>query len=264
MVESIRRQTQAPTLFMLNVPDTFERTGEKYAVPAQLTNTVNVNRCGRDWGPATKFVPTIEFLKANNFEDNTRIIVVDDDWCYPQGMLASYLAVDSAVAWTLQGLAFDNAAELPKKLENFRNYEQFSHSIAPFFTQHLLNLQHNVACTVLEAWSSFCVTLDMFKDDFMDYMRDAMTCDMTKYADDLTISNYLAMHGVERRVLHTKKCNVKQLVPLMAGVTGDDALRNGGALNETNLTRYVRLLHKWEETGENYLINGRKPKCLQD
>ena len=280
MVEAIRKQTQAPDLFILNVPDVFARTGEKYVVPRQLTNVLSVNRCGPDWGPATKFVPTIEFLKANNFDPGTRIIVIDDDWCYPSGMVAEYAKADPTIAWTLQGLKFSSKQGLPKKAENFESYLTFSEAAAPFFSQHyqitkerranqwcllrLPNLQHNMFCDVLEAWNSFCVTLDMFKDDFMGYMRDAMTCDLTKFADDLTISNYLAKHGVERRVFLSPECNIQRLVPIMTGILGEDALRNGGALDETNLARYVNLLHKWEDAGENYLMNGRKPKCLQD
>jgi len=270
MVEAIKRQTRSPDLFILNVPDTFGRTGEKYVIPTQLTNTVSVNHCGRDWGPATKFVPTIEFLKANNFDGNTRIIVIDDDWCYPKDMVAEYAAADASVAWTLQGLKLSSKKKLPKKSENFENYNTFAEAAAPFFSSHyqitkerranqwcllrLPNLQHNMSCDVLEAWNSFCVTLDMFKNDFMDYMQAAMTCELTKFADDLTISNYLSKHGIEKRVFLSQKCNIQQLVPLMEGILGKDALRNGGALAETNLGRYVKLLHKWEATGENYLM----------
>lgn len=65
---------------VLNIPVTFARTGEAYPDPPSALfhlPKVIVNRC-KDWGPATKLIPTAQWLRHRD----ALIITLDDDIDY--------------------------------------------------------------------------------------------------------------------------------------------------------------------------------------
>ena len=65
MLKSILKQSRTPDLIVLNIPHVFNRTGKEYIVPENVSQHVCVNKIKIDYGPATKVVPTIDFLKEN-------------------------------------------------------------------------------------------------------------------------------------------------------------------------------------------------------
>lgn len=76
-------QTVAPSVIYLNLPEYSDREQRPYVVPVFLKGlaSVTVRRC-KDWGPATKLIPTVLAVEAN-----TPILVVDDDRIYPRDMV---------------------------------------------------------------------------------------------------------------------------------------------------------------------------------
>ena len=70
-----------PDEIALNVPYVFKRTGDQYDM-SKIPSFFTVYRC-EDYGPATKFFPTIIREK----EKNTLIIVLDDDIEYTKDLV---------------------------------------------------------------------------------------------------------------------------------------------------------------------------------
>ena len=70
MVNSILNQSIKPDLFLLNIPKIFKRTNERYTIPKFVKDNVTINIIHNDCGPATKIIPTINYLKNNNYNFN--------------------------------------------------------------------------------------------------------------------------------------------------------------------------------------------------
>ena len=64
MIDSILNQSRKPDFFLLNIPKIFPRTGRSYIIPDFIKNNDNIiiNVIDRDYGPATKVIPTILFI----------------------------------------------------------------------------------------------------------------------------------------------------------------------------------------------------------
>lgn len=84
-------QTRPPDEIVLALPDFSQRQQRGYELPEFLhaIPQLHVLRCGRDWGPATKFIPAIQRELAAGRGD-TLIMVVDDDRVYPRDALETY------------------------------------------------------------------------------------------------------------------------------------------------------------------------------
>ncbi len=76
----------------LNLPLKFGRNGESYDIPSDLFNheKLTILRLDIDDGPATKILPTIDFLRKRG-EDNALVISVDDDIAYPAGLVDEFI-----------------------------------------------------------------------------------------------------------------------------------------------------------------------------
>ena len=99
MIHSILDQTRKPDLFLLNIPETFARTGESYVIPKYIRKSLTVNQIDVDYGPATKILPAVMYLRerAGDYDpENTRIIYLDDDIAYPKRMIETYEKTISA------------------------------------------------------------------------------------------------------------------------------------------------------------------------
>lgn len=77
---SLLDQSVAVEEIRLNIPY-YSCKGDKYKIPKWLKNLkhVKIHRTRKDWGPATKLIPTL--LDFEQFK-NKKIIVVDDDVIY--------------------------------------------------------------------------------------------------------------------------------------------------------------------------------------
>ena len=180
MLDSILAQTQKADLVVLNVPDIFSRTGEKYEVPEKIENQIEINYCGLDWGPATKLVPTVEWLNQRGFDaDNTWIIYLDDDRIYPPEMIRSFAnAEDKHCIWCARG--FDYVNTIRRGKDN----------------------KHGVIRTFAAGFGGVCVKLSIFKEDFLGYMDTCVNVPAIRFSDDLVLSNYFYKTGVPIKVFN--------------------------------------------------------------
>ena len=76
VIKSLLDQTVKVDQIVINLPKTCK--DKTYDVPEDLKNMCNVITCGRDYGPGTKFIPTI----LREQDSDTIIIMVDDDYIY--------------------------------------------------------------------------------------------------------------------------------------------------------------------------------------
>ena len=76
MLNSILDQTVKIDQIVLNIPENCK--GKTYNIPNNYKNIINIITCGKDYGPATKFIPTV--LREDNAD--TIIILLDDDTIY--------------------------------------------------------------------------------------------------------------------------------------------------------------------------------------
>ncbi|MEQ9402701.1 MAG: hypothetical protein RIM99_03870 [Cyclobacteriaceae bacterium] len=86
-VKSLLHQKRLPKRIHLNIPYTSFRNQKEYEIPEWLEKlaSVNIVRLDEDYGPASKFIPSLEFL-----ENDQKILVVDDDNIYPPGYIDEF------------------------------------------------------------------------------------------------------------------------------------------------------------------------------
>jgi len=91
-ITSLLEQTRPPDEIVIAVPDFSARQQKPYVVPEYLSqfSRVRILRCGKDWGPATKFIPVVQEELAAGRGD-TLVFVVDDDRTYPRDALETYI-----------------------------------------------------------------------------------------------------------------------------------------------------------------------------
>src|SRR5205814_116262 len=91
-IQSLLNQTRPPDEIVIAIPEFSVREQKRYVVPDYLSGLprVRILRCQKDWGPATKFIATIQDeLQAGR--PDTLVMVVDDDRIYPRDALETYL-----------------------------------------------------------------------------------------------------------------------------------------------------------------------------
>jgi hypothetical protein len=85
VIKSLLDQSVKVDQIVLNIPKMCKE--KPYDVPEELNNMCNVFTCGRDYGPGTKFFPTI----LREQETNTIIIMLDDDYIYGYDFIETLL-----------------------------------------------------------------------------------------------------------------------------------------------------------------------------
>ena len=230
MLNSILDQSRKPDLFLLNIPEEFARTGETYIVPKYIRKSLTVNRIQVDYGPATKIVPTVLYLREHaelyNPED-TRIIYLDDDIAYPKKMVETYekmIAPNDHNVWTSTGFDFVNM-----ELNGKRN--------------------HRDTATIAEGYGSVCVKLNTFGDDFMEYMTHYTAIDnrICRLSDDIILSNYYHKRNVGINIMNLPGFlsinDIWQEQKILDYGNEADALHLGaGGTSDNNVDRYKRVI----------------------
>jgi hypothetical protein len=236
MINSILDQTRKPDLFLLNIPEVFSRTGETYQVPKYIRKSLTVNRIATDYGPATKIIPAVAYLKdaanaaAHKLDIDpayTRIIYLDDDIAYPLKMIESYEKMITPTdhnVWTATGFDFVNLKLSGKRV-------------------------HKDTATIAEGYGSVCVSLKTFGDDFMEYMTRYTATDnqICRLSDDVILSNYYHKQQVGITIL-----NVPGLLSihdmwrnqniLEYGNEADALHLGAGGTSDNNVDRYKRVI----------------------
>jgi hypothetical protein len=230
MLNSILDQSRKPDLFLLNIPEEFARTGETYIVPKYIRKSLTVNRIQVDYGPATKIVPTVLYLREHaelyNPED-TRIIYLDDDIAYPKKMVETYekmIAPNDHNVWTSTGFDFINM-----ELNGKRNHKDIA--------------------TIAEGYGSVCVKLNTFGDDFMEYMTHYTAIDnqICRLSDDIILSNYYHKRNVGINIMNLPGFlsinDIWQEQKILDYGNEADALHLGaGGTSDNNVDRYKRVI----------------------
>jgi hypothetical protein len=79
------------TGIVLNIPDTYARTGEQYVIPDTVRRypKLQIHRMREDHGPISKILPTVEWAMKQDPE--AIVIAIDDDVAYPAGLVNEHL-----------------------------------------------------------------------------------------------------------------------------------------------------------------------------
>jgi len=204
----------------INVPY-YSCKGVKYEIPKWLKNmkSVKVYRTIKDWGPATKLIPTL--LDKNN--ENKKIIVVDDDVVY------GYYTVENLnnyfenhrrkVAITMYGDVigknYDTENGLTTRIYNYVTGENYT--------------------DLLRGHSAYMVTPKMFTKDLYDYEKVPKEC---FYVDD----NYFSAHLKKNKVkilmvgMKYKSIPLPEMTACAIGALHGD--QNHDGKNERVVNRY--------------------------
>ena len=234
MINSILDQTRKPDLFLLNIPDTFARTGEEYIVPKYIRKSLTVNRIDTDYGPATKILPTVMYLRERTGEragdydpEHTRIIYLDDDIAYPKRMIETYdkmIPPNDDNVWTATGFDFVNMTLNGKRT-------------------------HKDVATIAEGYGSVCVKLNSFGDDFVEYMTRYTAADnqICRLSDDVILSNYYHRRNVGIHIMNIPGFmsihDIWQDKKILDYGNEADALHLGaGGTSDNNVDRYKRVI----------------------
>jgi Glycosyl transferase family 2 len=188
-IRSLLKQTRPPDEIIVAVPEFSIREKRPYVVPKYLLRLprVRIWRCGRDWGPATKFIETVrEELAAGRGE--TLIMVVDDDRVYPRDALATYLHYHAQLPEA--ALCFRGAA-IPRTLD-WRD--------ARMIKGNELREPHSVA--VITGCGSYLIQPRFFDESLWDYSRAPQAA---FYMDDIWISGCLVRRRVKRYAVPASK-----------------------------------------------------------
>lgn len=184
-IQSLLNQTQPPDEIVIAVPEFSVREQKAYVVPDYLLRLpgVRILRCQKDWGPATKFIPTIqEELQAGR--QRTLVWVVDDDRVYPRDALETYLHYHEQLP---EGALCFRGAAMPKTLD-WRD--------AKMVFGNELRAPQRVA--VITGCGSYLIQPRFFDQSLWDY---SAAPGGAFYMDDIWISGYLSRRGVERHVV---------------------------------------------------------------
>jgi hypothetical protein len=244
MINSILDQTRKPDLFLLNIPKEFARTGESYVVPKYIRKSLTVNQIATDYGPATKILPAVMYLRtgehASTYDpDNTRIIYLDDDIAYPKRMIETYekmIPADDDNVWTSTGFDFVNMALNGKRT-------------------------HKDTATIAEGYGSVCVKLNSFGDDFVEYMTRYTADDnqICRLSDDVILSNYYHRRNVGIFIMNIPGFlsihDIWQDKKILDYGNEADALHLGaGGTSDNNVDRYKRVITA---------LNKAKERCFK-
>lgn len=184
-IQSLLKQTRLPDEIVLAVPEFSIREQRSYIVPKYLLRLprVRIVRCGKDWGPATKFIPAIqEELAAGR--GNTSIMVVDDDRVYPRDALETYLYYGEQLSEA--ALCFRGAA-MPSSFD-WRDAKMI----------YANELREPRRAAVITGCGSYLIRPGFFDESLWDYSRAPRGA---FYMDDIWISGCLNRRGVQRYVV---------------------------------------------------------------
>lgn len=244
MINSILDQTRKPDLFLLNIPETFARTGETYVIPKYIRKSLTVNHIDTDYGPATKILPAVVYLRdqtgAGAYDPkHTRIIYLDDDIAYPKRMIETYekmIPANDDNVWTSTGFDFVNMALNGKRT-------------------------HKDTATIAEGYGSVCVKLNTFGDDFVEYMTRYTASDnqICRLSDDVILSNYYHRRNVGIHIMNIPGFlsihDIWQDKKILDYGNEADALHLGaGGTSDNNVDRYKRVITA---------LNKAKERCFK-
>ena len=184
-IQSLLKQTRPPDEIVLAIPEFSVREQRPYVVPKYISRLprVRVLHCAEDWGPATKFIGTIQDELAAG-QENSLIMVVDDDRLYPRDALETYLYYSGQLPNA--ALCFRGAA-MPSTLD-WDDAKMI----------HAKDLREPRPVAVITGCGSYLVQPRFFDQSLWDYSKAPS---IAFYIDDIWISAWLSRRGVKRYVV---------------------------------------------------------------
>jgi len=172
---SLLDQSYAVEEIRINVPY-YSCKGIKYKIPKWLKKikSVNIYRTVKDWGPATKLIPSL--LDKKN--KHKKIIVVDDDVIYGYYTVETLYDYFKKYNCCKQKTAVTMYGDVIKKDYNTEN---------GLFTRFYNYVTGEHYTDLLRGHSAYMVTPDMFNERLYDYEKVPKEC---FYVDD----NYFSAH----------------------------------------------------------------------
>jgi len=87
VILSLLDQTVKVDQIALNIP--YKCNDKKYVIPSEYSNMINIFRTNKDYGPGTKFIPTV----LRESECDTIFILVNDDYIYGKDFIETILNI---------------------------------------------------------------------------------------------------------------------------------------------------------------------------
>ena len=200
--------------------------GKEYVIPNWLKKltSVKIHRCDKDWGPATKLLPTLIDVKSD-----TKIIVVDDDVIYGYYMTETinnsfkkYNINNKKVAITMYG----------DKINRKNHHMKYD-----FYTRTNNYLTGDKYTDVLRGHAAYMVTPKMFVKDIFNYEKHPKEC---FFVDDNYFSHHLKKNKV--RIVMTglsyKAVPLPDMINCHIGALHQE--HNGNGKNEVIVNKHFR------------------------
>jgi hypothetical protein len=229
-----------------SLPEKYGRNGAEYAIPAELLcmPKVLLLRPEIDLGPATKLLPAVDYVKA--IDPQSRVITVDDDIGYPNGMVNDLIYF---------------SARLPEAAVGASSAKVSFWGIPAFFDKQSPILRLNkdervIPADVLEGFGA--VSYPAGKVDTTLVKKWALSCKECLLSDDLTVSMSLQKNGTPRYGVRSNYYNRGSLVQFTYGF-GKDALHKGAGLKNNNSGSLNNVnQHKYQITFDAIKNHGRR------
>ena len=226
-VRTLLNQTCPPDEVHLNIPHVFRRTGQAYEIPgwcSTLDPRIRVFRVD-DIGPATKSVPTVERLRA---DEDAVIVIADDDVLYLQESIEVLLR---AVAAERRGAY------------GFSGYD-----FGPRWESRLSRAGGPVQ--VIEGWACVAAHRSCFGDGFASHVARANESRACFCHDDVVMGNWFELQGVPRVQLSDASVNRRRMRRLGAQLDfgylpGALHQESSGASRARDAARHLESLGLW-------------------
>ena len=228
-IRSLLDQTRPPDEIVLAIPQFSVRQKTEYVLPAYLEKfpQVRILRCEKDWGPATKFIPTIQAERAANRE-RTLIVVVDDDRVYPKDALELFLHYHKQLPDA--ALCFRGAL-IPRNLVWF---------LPKIFRASQIRETKRVG--VITGTAGYLIQPRFFDSTLWDYSSAPASA---FYVDDIWISGCLSRRGIEKYVVPAS--SMMRSVNAQSGTMTLYDIPKGSVASNTEMLRFFR--NDWEAFG---------------
>lgn len=184
-IRSLLRQTRPPDEIVLAIPEFSIREQRPYVIPEYISQLshLEILRCQKDWGPATKFIPVVQReLEAGR--GDSLIMVVDDDRSYPRDAVETYLHYNEQLPDA--ALCFRGAL-MPRNFDWRTARMTFGNE-----------LREPRLTSIITGCGSYFIQPRLFDESLWDYSGAPGGA---FYMDDIWISGCLSRRAVERYVV---------------------------------------------------------------
>lgn len=209
-LECLSRQNIPIRQIYLSLPHIFKRENIPYTIPDWLEVYPNLTVLRtEDYGPATKILGA---LKNADLKEDTILISVDDDTCYPQNM-ALHLAT--------------RAKQNPKQAIGISGAElDFDGNIEGGIKKIMVD---NQSVSILEGFAGIAYRQEFFNNTIYEIATEPNFC---YNSDDIYLSFHMAQNGVTRKTLISKFIKLQSLRQLTYGYNDDALYRLGNSQAE--------------------------------